>query len=86
MANVRVIKEVIRPHKQGDWNLHFQWCEYVYEDGRSEYGYRFIWSGADDKIRPQRGQARIPSLAVLHELLAMAAYEGWLGIVEKNNT
>ena len=56
--------------------LCLQWCQYVYEDGTSEYGYRFIWR-RDGRLLPSRGQARIPSLAALEKLVAQAKRGGW---------
>lgn len=82
MANVRIIREVSNG-KPKEWRLCFQWCEYNYEDGSpSEKGYRFIWRRDDDSLQAARGQARIPTLSDMNELIELAAYDGWLGSVE----
>jgi hypothetical protein len=60
-----------------DWQLNFQWCRYCHADGTAELGYRFIWTDAQGKLKPQRGQARIPSMRDLESLLAKAKQEGW---------
>jgi hypothetical protein len=79
MARVQVINEVPRPEqKPKGWVLHLQWCQYFYDDGNMEHGYRFIWrrpgSGA---LQPARGQARIISLKDAEKLIEMARNEGW---------
>ena len=61
----------------GDWQLFLQWVLYVYEDGTSENGYRYIWRRPDGSLQPARGQARIPSLRVAQDLMARATQEGW---------
>jgi hypothetical protein len=81
MANVRIIKEVINGNK-GEWRLCFQWCEYNYDDGDSQLGYRFIWRRPDGALQAARGQARIPSLKDMNELITLAACAGWLGSIE----
>jgi len=76
-ARIQVIHETCTNHREGEWDLCFQWCQYVYEDGTNEHGYRFIWRRPDGSLQPARGQARIPSVAVLEELVATAKREGW---------
>lgn len=82
MANVDILKEV-KTGEKGDWNLCFQWCEYKYDDGSSQFGYRFIWRRPDGTLQAARGQARIPSLAEMNGLIEKAAKDGWLGSVER---
>lgn len=82
MANVDILKEVKTGEKE-KWNLCFQWCKYKYDDGDSNYGYRFIWRRPDGSLQAARGQARIPSFADMNELIEKAAKDGWLGSVEK---
>ena len=65
------------PKTTNDWELFLQWCLYVYDDGSSEYGYRFIWRRPDGSLQPARGQARIPKLGVAMKLIEMAKAEGW---------
>lgn len=78
MANVKIIEEV-QNGSLGVWSLCFQLCEYIYDNGSSEDGYRFIWRRPDGSLQAARGQARIPSLQNMHELMALAAKAGWLG-------
>lgn len=44
-------------------------------------GYRFIWRRPDGSLQPARGQARIPSIAVIDELIRNARNEGWGDLV-----
>ncbi len=76
-ARIQVIHETCTSHREGEWGLCFQWCQYVYEDGTNEHGYRFIWRRPDGSLQPARGQARIPSVAILEELVVTAKREGW---------
>lgn len=41
MANVKIIEEV-QTGSPDQWRLCFQLCEYDYDDGSFENGYRFI--------------------------------------------
>jgi hypothetical protein len=75
-ARVQVIREVLRG-EPGYWRLALQWGLYVYENGTSDYGYRFIWRRPDGSLQPARGQARLPSVHVIEELIARARAEGW---------
>ena len=76
---VQVIKEARREWEEDKVALCFQWCQYVYEDGTSEHGYRFIWR-KDERLLPARGQARIPSIQILEQLVAQAKREGWANL------
>lgn len=76
---VRIIKEVPKDIDYPNWKLCFQSCEYLYDDGMSEFGYRFIWRDDKNHLKPQRGQARIPSIVEMQNLLNEAEKEGWLG-------
>jgi hypothetical protein len=45
-----------------------------------EYGYRFIWKrppSEGSSLQAARGQARIPSVRVLEQLVAQARAGGW---------
>ena len=81
MARVQVIKEV--EHTFGDpesWVLLFQWCMYIYDNGESQKGYRFIWRRPKLEgwsLQAARGQARIPSLKIAKILMKKAEAEGW---------
>lgn len=80
MARVQVINEVrsCDPVKTEQWALCFQWCLYVYDDGTSEHGYRFIWRRPKTgHLQGARGQARIPSLKMSKELMDRAVANGW---------
>lgn len=59
----------------GGAELCFQWCRYLYGDGSFDYGYRFIWK--NKKLLAHRGQARIPSVEVMNQLVKIAKQEGW---------
>jgi hypothetical protein len=83
MARVFVLKETTLDEnpEANQWTLWFQWCRYVYDNQSGiEHGYRFIWRRPDDDgggLQAARGQARIPSLAVIEQLTARARKEGW---------
>ena len=77
MSDVQVHNEVA-VGQPGDWRLCFQRVAYHYDDGRpSQDGFRFIWRRPDSTLQAARGQARIPSPAVLLELLGLASAAGW---------
>ena len=60
------------------WKLWFQWCCFNhYDEGWTQYGYRFIWRRPNGHLQPARGQARIPSMAEIEGLIANARAEGW---------
>ena len=83
MANIKIIKEVTN-EEAGGWKLYFQWCEYIYDDGsENQFGYRFIWKRPDGSLQAARGQARIPSLKDMNDLIERATYAGWLGTIER---
>ena len=76
MARVFVIHEACEdPAEQ--WRLCFQWCRYVYDNGDTEGGYRFIWRRDNDSLAAARGQARIESIAKANSLMRIAHKEGW---------
>ena len=78
MARVQVLNEVGEDFGDPDgWTLWLQWCLYVYDDGESQNGYRFIWRRPDGSLQAARGQARIPSLDVARKLMTKANEEGW---------
>ena len=79
MATVTVLEEVRRWEKEaaGDWNLCFQYCKFNYDDGTFEYGYRFIWRDAEDKLHAARGQSRIPKVSDALYLISKAMEQGW---------
>ena len=74
---VQIINETCGNTAPGDWRLCFQWCRYIYDDGSIQHGYRFIWRHPNNNLQPARGQARIPSIAELNELVEIAKSEGW---------
>jgi len=86
MANawVDIIDEVDDGNTDG-WHLCFQKCIYHYTDGSEPHpGFRFIWRDGEDqrkdgvpKLKPQRGQARIPNARHLNRLLDKAKKAGW---------
>ena len=76
MANVDILREA-KGDPSGEWWLCFQWCRYVYDDGRTEHGYRFIWRRPNGNLQAGRGQARIPSIDQALQLIEIARSEGW---------
>jgi hypothetical protein len=79
MAQGRVIilEETIKNYGENDWKLCFQYCLYDYGDGQKDWGYRFIWRRPDGSLQGARGQARLPSLKDIQELIENAIREGW---------
>jgi hypothetical protein len=77
MAHTKVHNET-RDRRAGEWQLCFQQCTYYQDDGRIFKGYRFIWRDPEERMKPQRGQARIPNAKILRRLIAKAEDEGWL--------
>lgn len=77
IARVQVIHEVATGQDTGQWELSLQWCQYVYSNGESEHGYRFIWRRPDGSLQAARGQARIPSLSIAEYLISRARQQGW---------
>lgn len=68
-ANVQVIYESTKNMGE-EWILCFQRCVWKYSDNSTEEGYRFIWKRPDGSLQPARGQARIPEIYNMIELLA----------------
>ncbi|MGA2481194.1 MAG: hypothetical protein ABSG63_20825 [Spirochaetia bacterium] len=81
MARVQVFNETtLEPADEDEWTLWFQWCRYIYDNGKMESGYRFIWKRPESEggsLQAARGQARIPSIAVIQRLVEKAKKEGW---------
>ena len=79
MAQARVV--ILNEAKKGkadEWALCFQWCRYEYGDGSEENGYRFIYRKPNSgHLQGARGQARIPTIADILELIGIAIREGW---------
>lgn len=73
-TRVIVLNEVETQEKDG-WKLCFQYCLW-HMPGGTENGYRFIWR-KEGRLKPQRGQARIPSLKIATDLMQKAKDEGW---------
>lgn len=77
VARVDVLREV-RSNNAGEWQICLQWGRYRYDEGHSEYGYRFVYRRPEDgSIQAARGQARIPSFGQAQELMAKASEAGW---------
>ena len=76
---VQVVNEVSTgdAKESGAWELCFQWCNYIYDDGSLEQGYRFIWRKPGGDLQPARGQARLPSIKEAMSLMNEAKEEGW---------
>lgn len=81
MARVQVLNETtLHESAQADSTLWFQWCRYLFDDGQMQHGYRFIWrrpSAEGGAAQADRGQARIPSIDVVEQLVRQAKIEGW---------
>ena len=72
-----VIKEEVGINFPEDWVLTFQKVTYMFSDGNSEEGFRFIWRRPDGHLQAARGQARIPERKYLEELTKKAEAQGW---------
>jgi len=84
MARVQVVHSVeIDPDDNG-YHLCFQDCRYIYDDGEMQEGKRFIWRDPGGNLLPQRGQARIPAIAMMRQLQGLAIREGWANPGERN--
>jgi hypothetical protein len=78
MAQNRVVVlNEARLGKECEWQLCLQWCRYEFKDNTEQMGYRYIWRRPNGHQQGARGQARIPSLARMMELMSMAIKEGW---------
>lgn len=78
MATGKVLNETRRWNsKKGEGDLAFQYCEYIYDKGKSEKGYRFIWITPEGHLLPARGQTRIPTTSDILILVSQAIDEGW---------
>lgn len=69
-------------HDQGHWEgweLCFQSCRYVYDNGEIEDGFRFIWRRPDGSLQPARGQARLPTVNDARRFIEHAVSLGWNG-------
>lgn len=73
---IEILHEAKKQAKDGEF-LCLQYVAYPIDENSSKNGYRFIWRTTDGKLRALRGQARIPSLAVVLELISLAMSEGW---------
>jgi hypothetical protein len=62
--------------------LGLQWCQYPFPSG-AQYGYRFIWRDDQGRLQPDRGQAIIPTAALMFELIQKATAEGWFVTAEE---
>lgn len=76
-TRVQIINETSRSVGEEGWLLCFQWCLYIYEDGNSDHGYRFIYRKPNGYLQPARGQARIPSIKIIEDLINEARDEDW---------
>ncbi len=83
-ARVIILNKTFKKFPE-NWTLYFQYCIYKYADGSDQRGYRFIWERPDGTLQAARGQARIPSLAVMLELASKALEEGWGGNFDEDD-
>jgi hypothetical protein len=75
-GRVAVLNEVTLDQDEGA-KLHLQRVRYMYDDGSTEDGFRFIWRRADGSLQGARGQARLPDLQHAKELIREAERQGW---------
>lgn len=75
-ARVQILHETCREMGSG-WKVCLQWCRYIYNNGGLESGYRFIWRRPDGSLQAARGQARLPSMTLIQELISQAEADGW---------
>lgn len=75
-VRVQIINETTLHDDSCQYRLWFQWCLYVYDDGTSQHGYRFMWR-KDGKLMTTRGQARINSTDDIIALVSAAKTAGW---------
>lgn len=76
-ARVKILHQVPKNYPENEWTLCFQHVRYEYSDGFAQEGYRFIWRRPNGNLQGARGQARIPSISKLLELVSLAMSEGW---------
>lgn len=69
--------QVLSNHTPNSWDLCFQKVQYVESESNSTPGYRFIYRDKDNKLLPQRGQARIPDLNIAKAMIAIAEAQNW---------
>ena len=85
-ANVDIRQEVSTLLGSG-WTLCLQWAQYNYDDGSpSQMGYRFIYRRPNGSLQAAMGQARVPSAAVMFDLIHKATEAGWFIACEANRT
>jgi hypothetical protein len=77
VAYITIINEARLTQIDGEWDLCFQWCRYNFDDDSHENGYRFIWRRPNGNLQAARGQARIPSIRDIQQLVNIAKREGW---------
>jgi hypothetical protein len=80
MAEAKVkVHQSVEWDEPDRWQLCFQKVTYHYMDKsrNPQNGFRFIWKDPDGRLRPNRGQARIPTAKVLKKLLSRASKAGW---------
>lgn len=77
-ARVKVFNSAEKQMESG-WTLCFQYCRYEYADPdeTEQLGYRFIWKKPNGNLQGARGQARIPSISDILELISISMREGW---------
>ena len=69
--------QIFDNHKPNSWDLCFQKVQYVESETKKTPGFRFIYRDQNNKLLPQRGQARIPDLKTASAMIAVAEARGW---------
>ena len=78
VCNVHVYDEFVVMSYPNGWTLLFQRVRYCWRpSGDYQDGFRDMWRRPDGSLQPARGQARIPSLKVLHAMYEEAVKRGW---------
>lgn len=77
-------------YEKTQYRLALQFCNFIYDQGESRHGFRFMWKRKNKKgdwvHLCHRAQARIPSLLIVHELTSQAIKEGWGNLSEINHS
>jgi hypothetical protein len=76
-ARVVIFEQINEHDRPNEWCLSFQRVRYVYANGETEDGFRFIWIRPNGKLQAARGQARIPRISDALGLIQRAIERGW---------
>lgn len=71
-----VVADSVEKEMGNGWKICFQWCLYKFPD-HEKHGYRFIWKRPNGNLQAARGQARLPDMDIIMELIETAKKQGW---------